>query len=680
MVFDENKLSKQNFYIQNGNGDESSTNIFPLTLMLQFCRKAQERIEFLAPHDLCNKTKVLAWVHDAYNKIHNDVVPDNFWQLINGNGNGPGVKTKKPTQPFSICGAKGGIAAMIYNLIMWSSFNQQCKAIIINCLESREKQISNSEHYPKKKEIWTWISALVISVQATVKYASKNLCLESKKYDWDSHDASIVKEPILIEVCYLTQAVASSFSPAFSSFIGMNSKINDCGCIDAISFVQMFVKHLGHVKPDVPIQKPLFQMTQLMKMNESKIFIHSFLAAQRKSYKIKFNSQQQKQQDNREFLQLKTQFSEMLQLKEIKALYKVVEKVKQQKIELEKVEATAEKALWSLGSNGMPKSKSDQNRFATCLPILTMFAYEFHAFLKGHKTNNTEKLKETGLGKKILFNFLKPAFTFVDANSSADRDKGIRERIKNALWVLVKGDPPLFSDLFIAEVLQGSFSIPTEDTWKHHFPFWFDTYTKNKVARSNVDVGKGKEIQTTSSNSKKRKVASMELKPKEYDGEDTNANIRVPMIFQKQSRAKEKETLGMRKKLQERKGRKDKKISTIENEKAVREKMQKREPPQQIKDGRSKAETGKGKKTLKKKGNNNAELKRGGKRAQSRVHTERGDNKTGAPTKKRQRIGVSLEGQKKPLSPDASPSAANDGKDIKRPRRSPRKKKVRDRN
>ena len=186
---------------------------------------------------------------------------------------------------------------MICNLIMWSSFNQECKAVIIECLESREQQaVANTEHCHGKKEICIWISALVISVQATVKYACKKIYLDSKKIEWDGGDALIVKEPILIEACYLSYAVTSSFSPAFSSFIDMNSKLNDCGGIDAISFVKMFVKYLGLVNPDAPIQKPLSQMIQFTKMDQSKICIDSFLTVYRKFYKIKFKTQQQQQQ------------------------------------------------------------------------------------------------------------------------------------------------------------------------------------------------------------------------------------------------------------------------------------------------------------------------------------------------------------------------------------------------
>ena len=499
-----------------------------------FCLTAQKKIKFLISDDVCHKPRVLAWVHDAYEKIYTDVIPDDFWQVVLK----PGAKMKKPTPPLSICGMKGGgIVTMICNLIMWSSFNQECKAIIIECLESREQQaVANTKYSPKKQEIWTWISALVISVQAIVKYSSKKIYLESKNIEWDEGDALIVKEPILIEACYLSHAVASAFSPAFSSFIDMNSKLNDCGGIDAISFVKMFVKYLGLVNPDTPIQKPLSQMFQCTNI-QSKICIGLFLTAYRKSYKIKFKTQQlqeeqeqekekekeeqeqeqeqeqqQQQRDTKRILKLKSQLSEMLQLKEIKALYKVVRKVKQKRMELEQVEATAVEALRSLGANGMPKSKSDQNLFATCLAILTMFAYELHEFLKGHKTNDDgSSLKETGSGRKFLLEFLEPAFAFVDANGKPNRDKGIRERIKNALWVLIKGSPPLFSDLFVAEVLQGSFSIPTEDTWKHHFPFLLDEVTSGstlKKQKSNKNLLGGKETRTRDHKTQKRVTKS----------------------------------------------------------------------------------------------------------------------------------------------------------------------------
>jgi len=214
----------------------------------------------------------------------------------------------------------------------------------------------------------------------------------------------------------------------------------------------------------------------------------------------------------------------MLQLKEIKALYRAVEKVKQKRMELKQVEATAAEALRSLGSSGIPKSKPDQNRFATCLAILTMFAYEFQ-FLKGHKTNDDgNSLKEAGSGRKFLLKFLEPAFAAVDANSKPNRDKGIRERIKNALLVLIEGSPPLFSDLFIAEVLQGSFSIPTEDTWKHHFPFLLDEVTSGstlKKQKSNKNSLGKRETRT-----RDRKIQKRIIKSKDSTDSATGVLVR----------------------------------------------------------------------------------------------------------------------------------------------------------
>ena len=491
--------------------------------ILQLCHKAHKAIDFLVVEDLCKKEKVLAWIGDAYEKIYNFVVlSDDSLQLFNGFG----AKLKKPTrvEQLSICGMKGGgIISMICNLILWSAFNEDCNAIIVECLESRMQQqlaFANAQpqpqYCPNDKDILMWITALVASCQATVNYACEKVYLESKKLEWDVDDALIVNEPMLIEACYLSYAVASSFSPAVSLFIDMNSKMKDCGGIHAISFVKIFVKYLGSIKPEVPIQKPLTRIFVVTKMDQSKFCIDWFLTAYRKAFKNKFKikTQHQHQHQHQQYdLKLKIHLSEMLQLKEIKALYKVVRKVKQKRMELEQVEATAVEALWSLGANGIPKSKSDQNLFATCLAILTMFAYELHEFLlKSHKTNDDgSSLKETGSGRKILLEFLEPAFAFMDANSKPNRDKGIRERIKDALWVLIKGSPPLFSDLFVAEVLQGSFSIPTEDTWKHHFPFWLDQETSGstlKEQNSNKNLLGGKETRTRDHKTQKRVTKS----------------------------------------------------------------------------------------------------------------------------------------------------------------------------
>eukprot|EP00986_Skeletonema_menzelii_P017874 scaffold22523_cov67-Skeletonema_menzelii.AAC.1 len=489
--------------------------------ILQLCHKAHKTIDFLVVEDLCKKQKVLAWIDDAYEKIYNFVVlSDDSLQLFNGFG----AKLKKPTrqEQVSICGVKGGgIIAMICNLVLWSAFNEDCNNIIVECLESRMQQqlaFANAQpQYCPNKDFLVWIAALVTSCQATVNYACEKVYLESKKLEWGVDDALIVNEPLLIEACYLSYAVASSFSPAVSLFIDMNSKMKDCGGIHAISFVKIFVKYLGRAKPDVPIKKPLSQLFVVTKMDQSKFCIDWFLTAFRKAYKNKFEiktqHQHQHQHQHQQYLELKIHLSEMLQLKEIKALYKVVWKVKQERMELEQVEATAVEALWSLGANGIPKSKSDQNLFATCLAILTMFAYELHEFLlKSHKTNDDgSSLKETGSGRKILLKFLEPAFAFMDANSKPNRDKGIRERIKDVLWVLIKGSPPLFSDLFVAEVLQGSFSFPTEDTLKHHFPFWFDQVTSGstlKEQNSNKNLLVGKETRTRDHKIQKRVTKS----------------------------------------------------------------------------------------------------------------------------------------------------------------------------
>eukprot|EP00986_Skeletonema_menzelii_P020798 scaffold32337_cov365-Skeletonema_menzelii.AAC.2 len=141
---------------QNSNRGHDNDKVKDLNLISQirhFCVKAQEMIEFLTPDDVCYKPRVLAWVSDAYEKIYSDVIPDDFWQVVLKPG--VGAKMKKPTPPLSICGMKGGgIVTMICNLIMWSSFNQECKAVIIECLESREQQaVANTEHCHGKKEI-----------------------------------------------------------------------------------------------------------------------------------------------------------------------------------------------------------------------------------------------------------------------------------------------------------------------------------------------------------------------------------------------------------------------------------------------------------------------------------------------------------------------------------------------
>ncbi len=465
--------------------------------ILQLCHKAHDIIKFLTVDDLCKKERVLAWIADAYEKICSNVVTDDFLQLFHGFG----VKITRPSQQeqVSICGVNGdGIIAMICNLIMWSSYNEDCNAIIVECLESRLKQQQRAfanahpEHSPKN--ILVWIAALVVSVQATVNYACKKVYSDSKlkKIECDVDDALILNEPTLIEACYLSYAVASSFSPAFSSFIDKDSKMKDCGGIDAISFVKMFVKYLGSVKPDVPTKKALTQIFHFTKMDKkSKMCIALFLTTYRNNFQ---NHQQKKQQaaaaallllqcDNEQILNnLKLRFPqllEMLKLKEIKALRKVVEvkrlqgQGKGKETELQQVEEAANAALRSLGSDGMPRSESDKNFFATCLTILTMFVHELMG--PSRISNGDCKDKEKGAGRKILLKFLVTAFE--GASKSNNEKKGIRSNIKNALWKLIMGDPPLFSILFVREVIEGSFSIPTDHIWKAHFPAAF-----NKVA------------------------------------------------------------------------------------------------------------------------------------------------------------------------------------------------------
>src|SRR5210317_343299 len=432
-------------------------NIIPK--ILQLCHKAHKTIEFLAVDDLCIKANILAWIDGAREKIYNNVlVSDVSLQLFHEFG----AKMKKPAQQqVSFCGmtqGEGGgisITALIYNLILWSCFNEDCKDNIVRCLEDRQEEAVANKHHPNKKEHLEWIAALVLSVQVTVRYACQRVCLQTKKMtiesDDDDGDSSIVKEPVLLEACYLSYVVSSSFSPAFSSFIDMNSKMKGCGDVHVISFVKIFAKYLRLVKPDAPIRKPLTRMFHVMKMDQSKMCIGSFLAAYRGTIKhkarVKIIQQQRQQQcDNEKNFDinpnLRLQLLEMLKLKEIRALRKVVVRVQEKKNEVQQTENTAKTALRSIGlGSDSDSTELDQNLCATCLTILTMFVHELVGPFEISNSNSDHKDKT--VGKKILVKFLAAAFEKKGTNSkpkteNKNKGKEIRNKNKKALRMLIK--------------------------------------------------------------------------------------------------------------------------------------------------------------------------------------------------------------------------------------------------
>jgi hypothetical protein len=429
----------------------------------------------------------------------------------------PSEEMKKPRQPMVSISDMQGMVAMICNLIMWSTLNKQCMTTILECLESREQQLiaianTDTSQYPNREEVLTWIAALCFSVQATVKYASKKICFESKKIKWDACDSLIVKEPILLELIYLGHAVAGTFSTSFSSYIDMKSKIKDCGGIGVLRFVTMFKKYLRHSTPGIPIHKPLrkmFHINDITKVGQSKICIGSFLVAHTKPKLKEMNSNRQQCNIDTDMKQIHnyicSQLSQMLKLEELHTLSLALRKAQKKQLSSKQVQSLddrAKLALESLWTNEIEESKL--HFYSTCLAVFTMFAYEL---LKGPKIGDNKKI-----GRKILLKFLEAAFKGASSKSNGDEGAiSVRECTKNALQMLIEGNPPLFTHLFVAAVVQEGFepaetitttmsppfSIPADSIWKCHFPIIFNEVTtstslkKKKKSKDCLDSATG---------------------------------------------------------------------------------------------------------------------------------------------------------------------------------------------
>ena len=241
-----------------------------VTRIVQSCQKAKTAIKIVTPRDLACKTKLLAWIQAASEKIYTKIVPNDF-----GLDYGSWAEIKQPTQSESLCSVNlKNKASTIGHLIMWSGFNQQCNMNIISCLESIQLIISEARLCQNEGEIWDWIAALALSVRATVTYACK--IVSSKKTKWENCDISIMKENILLEACYLTHAVGSTFSPAFNDYIRKSLKAAE-GRPNVVGVVNMFIQHLLRGNHIVPIQTPLSEMLYSSNFNKSQIGLDWFL-------------------------------------------------------------------------------------------------------------------------------------------------------------------------------------------------------------------------------------------------------------------------------------------------------------------------------------------------------------------------------------------------------------------
>ena len=341
-------------------------------------------------------------------------------------------------------------------------------------LHDAENQIMKYQWLPQLQPsddiIWAWIAALVLSVQITVWYACQGV--HSLMTKLQNHDALIIKEPLLVESCSLTYAVSSSFSPVFVSYIGINPKIK--GYVHGVGVVKEFLNYLMATKPEVPFHQPLSEMFHSVKICQSKIGIDWFVN-QRSS-----DSQQCYQEESKN--KIKMEISEIFKLREVCTLCEQIGKVQHKflrtkeagdegannMIQYMDLDEKSKAALDLLGTNGI--HKSDIYFFSTCLAVLTRFVYELVKFPNGSK--------DRSVGRRVLAKYLAKA---LKENSMFEG----RERLRNVLSSLIKGEAPLFSPQFVATVLQGSsmltdktektrilppFSIPNDEVWKVYFP------------------------------------------------------------------------------------------------------------------------------------------------------------------------------------------------------------------
>jgi len=441
-----------------------------LLKILQSCQKAQEAIKTVTPQDLSCKSKLLAWIHAASEKIYTKIIPNHFGPDY---GFGPGAEMKQPLQSESLCSVNlKDKASTIGHVIMWSGFNQECNMNIINCLESIQLVISKARHCSNEEEIWDWIAALSFILRATVTFACKSVCL--KKIKWEACDISILKENILLEACYLTYGVGSTFSPAFHHYIEKSLKAG--GCPNVVGAAKAFVQYLLRENHDAPIQMPLLQMMYSTNFHQSKIGFDWFLKVHTDTV---IKSQIEHKQNQQLDISTRQKLSDILKLKEIGALCAEIGKAQKKflrsskvdrnedMVHLNQVEKKSMSALETIGANGI--HKSEMYFFSTCLAIFTAFVYELLKF----PDNTRDKV----IGRKVLVKHLAVALGKTDKKS-----KG-RECIKNVLQNLISGTAPLFSHEFVASVLQGAvvtvgestkifppFSIPIDDVWKSHFP------------------------------------------------------------------------------------------------------------------------------------------------------------------------------------------------------------------
>ena len=431
-----------------------------LSKIIRFCSKGQATIESTESKHFDMKSELSTWICSASDEILGNIIPKSFWQQY---------ELEMPKQLGSLCCASWNKASSIVYLVMWSCFNEACKVNIIKCLKDAEHRtfvIHRLQIQPTDKEIWVWLSALVLSVQATVRYGLTRV--RSKKKKWGSHSALIITEQPLLEACYLSFAVASSFCPTFACYIGTNPNIK--GHIDGTRIVKTFMTYLMKMSPDVPFIDPLSRMFHCTNLGQSKIGIDWFVKAyvDHKSKQNVFSTNNQHPM---------YQLPQIFKLKEIRTLCAQIGKMQKKfltskglgnehMIHLD-LDKESKSALDALGTDGI--DKSEVYFFSTCLAVLTRFVYELLQFQNSSK----DRL----LGRKVLVKYLLAAF---EKNKS--KSEG-RECLRNVLQRLIKGSAPLFSHEFIASVLQGStvrkdkstkrlppFSIPADDVWKSHFP------------------------------------------------------------------------------------------------------------------------------------------------------------------------------------------------------------------
>lgn len=495
-----------------------------LLKIVQSCQKAKTTIKTFTPQDLSCKSKLLAWIHAASEKIYTKIIPNHFGPDFSFR---PGAEMKQPLQSESLCSANlKDKASTIGHVIMWSGFNQECNMNIINCLESIQLIISKARHCSNEEEIWDWIAALALSVRATVTFACKRVHL--KKINWEACDISILKEKILLEACYLTYAVGSTFSPACHRYIGKSSKAGECP--NVVGAVKAFVQYLLRENHDAPIQMPLLQMLYSTNFHQSKIGFDWFLkvhTANKSQIERKQNQQLDISTSTRQKL------SDILKLKEISALCAEIGKAQteflrsskvdtnEDMVHLNHVEKKSMSALEAIGANGI--HKSEMYFFSTCLAIFTMFVYELLKF----PDNTRDKV----IGRKVLVKYLAAALGKTD-----NKSKG-RECIKNVLQNLISGTAPLFSHQFVASVLQGSvvtvgestkifppFSIPIDDVWKSHFPDDCRTLSNNDKLNKQTSNKSNKDKEEQQKHQKQaRKGKDYTIQGKSKDKTETEA-------------------------------------------------------------------------------------------------------------------------------------------------------------